>query len=150
MEMQAFGKAYAGAVAFAFAPDLPAAYYSWGVAPAKHADLVAAEAELKDANQRGPHWADPLKAWGDVLVKQGDTKDACAKYDEALKYALNWKELKEVREVLAKTRVDRAGRTRRYGSSADYALTRSSSPGKNSQGIILHQARGSANDAWIA
>ena len=22
-----------------------------------------AEGKLKDANQRGPHWADPLKAW---------------------------------------------------------------------------------------
>ena len=51
--------------------------------------------KLKDANQRGPHWADPLKAWGDVLVKQGKTK-------EALKYAPNWKQLKEAREALAK------------------------------------------------
>lgn len=24
--------------------------------------------KLKASNQRGPHWADPLKAWGDVLV----------------------------------------------------------------------------------
>jgi pentatricopeptide repeat protein len=30
-----------------------------------------------------------LKAWGDVLVKQGDMKDALAIYDEALKYAPN-------------------------------------------------------------
>ena len=82
-------KAYAEAVALA--PDLPAAYYSWGVALAKHGDLAGAEAKLKDANQRGPHWADPLKAWGDVLVKQGKPKEALAKYDEALKYAPNWK-----------------------------------------------------------
>jgi tetratricopeptide (TPR) repeat protein len=93
-------KAYAEAVALA--PDLPAAHYSWGVALAKHGDLVAAEAKFKDANHRGPHWADPLKAWGDVLVKQRNIKDALAKYDEALKYAPNWKELKEVRDALAK------------------------------------------------
>ncbi len=37
--------------------------------------------KLKDANQRGPHWADPLKAWGDVLAKQGKTKEALVKYD---------------------------------------------------------------------
>jgi hypothetical protein len=43
-----------------------------------------------------------LKAWGDVLVKQGNAKDALAKYDEALKYAPNWKELKDVREALTK------------------------------------------------
>jgi len=93
-------KAYAEAVALA--PDLPAAYYSWGVALARHGDLASADAKLKNANQRGPHWADPLKAWGDVLVKQGNTKEALAKYDEALKYAPNWKQLKDVRETAAK------------------------------------------------
>jgi tetratricopeptide (TPR) repeat protein len=93
-------KAYAEAVALA--PDLPAAYYSWGVALAKHGDLSGAEARLKDANQRGPHWADPLKVWGDVLVKQGKAKEALAKYDEAIKYAPNWKQLKEAREAAAK------------------------------------------------
>jgi tetratricopeptide (TPR) repeat protein len=93
-------KAYAEAVALA--PDLPAAYYSWGVALLKHGDLAGAEAKLKDANQRGPHWADPLKAWGDVLVKQGNAKEALAKYDEALKWAPNWKALKTVREALTK------------------------------------------------
>lgn len=93
-------QAYAKAVALA--PDLPAAYYSWGAALARHGDLDGAIAKLKVANQRGPHWADPLKAWGDVLVKQGHTKEALDKYNEALKYAPNWKELKDVREALAK------------------------------------------------
>lgn len=68
----------------------------------KHGDLAGAEAKLANANKRGPHWADPLKAWGDVLVKQAKAKDALAKYDEALKYAPNWKELMEVRDALAK------------------------------------------------
>jgi tetratricopeptide (TPR) repeat protein len=90
------------AEAVALAPDLPAAYYSWGVALAKHGDLSAAAAKLKDANQKGPHWADPLKAWGDVLVMQGKIKDALAKYDAALKYAPNWKQLKDAREALTK------------------------------------------------
>ncbi len=93
-------KAYAQAVALA--PDLPAGYYSWGVALGRHGDLAGAEAKLKDANQFGPHWADPLKSWGDVLVKQGKTKDALGKYDEALKYAPNWAALKEAREAVAK------------------------------------------------
>jgi tetratricopeptide (TPR) repeat protein len=83
-------------------PSLPAGYYSWGVALAKHGDLAGAAAKLELANQKGPHWADPLKAWGDVLVKQGNTKDALAKYDEASKYAPNWKQLHEAREALAK------------------------------------------------
>jgi tetratricopeptide (TPR) repeat protein len=95
-------KAYADAVSLA--PDLPAAYYSWGVALANHGDLDGAAVKLKVANQRGPHWADPLKAWGDVLAKQGRTKEALVKYDAALKYAPNWKELKEAREAAAKQR----------------------------------------------
>ncbi len=93
-------KAYAGAVALA--PDLPAAYYSWGVALAKHGDLAGAVAKLALANQKGPHWADPLKAWGDVLVRLGRSKDALGKYDQALKYAPNWKQLKDERQALAK------------------------------------------------
>jgi tetratricopeptide (TPR) repeat protein len=93
-------KAYADSVAVA--PDLPAGYYSWGVALARHGDLKGAETKLKDANQRGSHWADPLKAWGDVLAKQGHTKEALAKYDAALKYAPNWKQLKDAREALTK------------------------------------------------
>jgi predicted negative regulator of RcsB-dependent stress response len=40
-----------------------------------------------------------LKALGDVLVKQGKTKEALAKYNEALKYAPIWKQLKETREA---------------------------------------------------
>jgi tetratricopeptide (TPR) repeat protein len=44
-------KAYAEAVALA--PDLPAAYYSWGVALAKHGDLNGAAAKLRDAIRRG-------------------------------------------------------------------------------------------------
>jgi tetratricopeptide (TPR) repeat protein len=86
-------KAYADAVALA--PDLPAAYYSWGVALARHGDLDAAAAKLKAANERGPHWADPLKVWGDVLLKQHRTKEALAKYNAALRYAPNWKQLEE-------------------------------------------------------
>ncbi len=93
-------KAYADAVALA--PDLPAAYYSWGLTLVKHGDLASAETKLKDASQRGPHWADPLKAWGDALMKQGKSSEALAKYDEALKYAPNWTELKESREAMAK------------------------------------------------
>ena len=83
-------------------PSIPSGYYSWGVALAKHGDFEGAAAKLKDANQKGPHWADPLKAWCDVLVKQGNTKDALAKYEQALKFAPNWAALKAARDVAAK------------------------------------------------
>jgi tetratricopeptide (TPR) repeat protein len=90
-------QAYAQAVALA--PDLPAGYYSWGVALARHGDLASAIAKLGAANQHGPHWADPLKAWGDVLARQGHRSDAIAKYDEALRYAPNWSSLKQARDA---------------------------------------------------
>jgi tetratricopeptide (TPR) repeat protein len=87
--------------AVALAPDLPAAYYSWGVALARHGDFAGAEDKLKAANQRGPHWADPLKAWGDLLAKRGRWKDALAKYDAALKFAPNWVALRDARGAAA-------------------------------------------------
>lgn len=93
-------QAYTQAVALA--PDLPAGYYSWGVALANHGDLAGGLAKFQAANQRGPHWADPLKAWGDVLAKQGHWGAALAKYDEALKYAPRWAALKQARDAAAK------------------------------------------------
>jgi tetratricopeptide (TPR) repeat protein len=83
-------------------PSSPAGYYSWGLALLRHGNLAEATEKLRAANQRGPTWADPLKALGDVLVKQGHPQEALAKYDEALKYAPSWKQLKEAREAAAK------------------------------------------------
>jgi tetratricopeptide (TPR) repeat protein len=81
------------------APSIPSGYYSWGLALARHGDMVGAAAKFKDANLKGPHWADPLKAWGDVLAAQGKIKEALGKYDAALKYVPNWKPLKQAREA---------------------------------------------------
>lgn len=92
-------KAYTQAVALA--PDIPAAYYSWGAALARHSDVAGAEAKFKEANQRAPRWADPLKAWGDVLVRKGQKVAALAKYDEALKYAPQWAALTKARAQTA-------------------------------------------------
>jgi tetratricopeptide (TPR) repeat protein len=84
------------------APDLPMAYWQWGQTMLVRGDLAGATKQLALAHEKGPHFADPLKAWGDVLVKQGRPGEALAKYDEALKYAPNWKQLKETREATAK------------------------------------------------
>jgi len=90
------------AKAVALGPSLPAGYYSWGVALARHGDFPGAAAKLKQANQAGPHWADPLKTWGDVLMRQSDRKQAIQKYDEALKYAPAWVQLKAAHDAAAK------------------------------------------------
>ncbi len=84
------------------APDLPMAYYEWGEALLARGDLAGAARELSLAHAKGPHFADPLKAWGDVLVRQGQFQQALVRYDEALKYAPNWAALKEARDAAGK------------------------------------------------
>lgn len=93
-------KAYAASVALA--PDLPAGYYSWGLALARHGDLAGAAAALAAAHSHGPNWADPLKAWGDVLARQGRWAEALTKYDEALKDAPAWAALHQAHDVAAR------------------------------------------------
>jgi tetratricopeptide (TPR) repeat protein len=44
------------------------------------------------------------KEWGDVLAKQGRMKEALVKYNEALKYAPNWKQAKEACDAAANVR----------------------------------------------
>ncbi len=83
------------------APDLPMAYYEWGQALLARGDLSGAAREFSLAHDRGRHFADPLKAWGDVLAKQGDFKQALAKYDEALKDAPDWAALKQACDAAA-------------------------------------------------
>ncbi len=81
------------------APDLPWVYLHRGVSELKRGDLKRAETDLLTASGKAPHWADPLKAWGDVLAGEGNWKEALAKYDEALKYAPAWTELQQARDA---------------------------------------------------
>jgi tetratricopeptide (TPR) repeat protein len=84
------------------APSLPFAYSDWGEMLLAKGDLEGAIANFESAHRRTRHFADALKGWGDGLARQGRTKAALAKFDEALDYAPNWKELKTVREAVAK------------------------------------------------
>jgi tetratricopeptide (TPR) repeat protein len=65
-------------------------------------DINGAIEKFAGAHLHGPHFADPLKGWGDALARQGQWSSALAKYDEALEYAPNWKELKAARAAAAK------------------------------------------------
>ena len=42
------------------------------------------------ANRKGPHFADPLEMWGEVLIAKNRSDLALAKFEEASKYAPNW------------------------------------------------------------
>ena len=81
-------KDYAAAVALA--PSMPSGYFSWGDAFIGHRDYPNAIIKFKLANEKGGHWADPLKRWGDALVWMRRSDLALVKYEEASKYAPRW------------------------------------------------------------
>jgi tetratricopeptide (TPR) repeat protein len=72
------------------APSIPMAYADWGQALLDRGDAGAAIAKFKLANQKGPHFADPLEMWGEALMKQNRSDLALAKFTEAEKYAPHW------------------------------------------------------------
>jgi len=83
------------------APDMPTIYLHRGLSELARGDLGAAQADISTANAKAPHYADPLKAWGDLLAAEHRWKDALAKYDEALKYAPAWAALRQARTAAA-------------------------------------------------
>lgn len=82
-------------------PDIARAYVDWARLLAKHRRFEAAELRFTKAAEIAPNWADPLKYWGDALASQGKTAEALEKYDDALKRAPKWKELRQARARLA-------------------------------------------------
>ena len=53
-------------------------------------DAAGAIEKFKPANQKGPHFADPLEGWGEALMAKNQSHLALAKFAEAEKYAPNW------------------------------------------------------------
>ena len=47
-------------------------------------------AKFTIANQKGPHFADPLEGWGEALMAKNQSHLALEKFAEAEKYAPNW------------------------------------------------------------
>jgi len=50
-------------------------------------------AQFTLANQKGPHFADPLEGWGEALMAKNQSHLALEKFAEAEKYAPNWDRL---------------------------------------------------------
>jgi len=73
-----------------FGPSLPFADTDWGDILLRKGDLDEAIAKFKLANQKGPHFADPLEMWGEALIAKNRSDLALAKFEEADKYAPNW------------------------------------------------------------
>jgi tetratricopeptide (TPR) repeat protein len=72
------------------APSIPFAYADWGQMLLAKDDPDAAIAKFTVANQKGPHFADPLEMWGEALMTKNRSDLALAKFTEAEKYAPNW------------------------------------------------------------
>ena len=84
-------------------PDLPMVYLERGLWETERGQFAAAAADLSTAHAKAPHYAEPLKAWGDLLARQGRWRDALGKYDEALKSAPAWIELRQARALAARS-----------------------------------------------
>jgi tetratricopeptide (TPR) repeat protein len=76
--------------AVAAAPSIPMAYSEWGEALLARGKPDGAIAQFTLANQKGPHFADPLEMWGEALMAKNQSHLALAKFAEAEKYAPNW------------------------------------------------------------
>jgi tetratricopeptide (TPR) repeat protein len=72
------------------APSIPFAYTDWGHALLERGQPDAAIEKFKLANQKGPHFADPLEMWGEALMAKNQSHLALTKFAEADKYAPNW------------------------------------------------------------
>ena len=72
------------------APSIPYAYTDWGEMLLAKGDADGAIVKFWTANQKGPHFADPLEMWGEALIAKNRSDLALAKFEEAAKYAPNW------------------------------------------------------------
>jgi hypothetical protein len=72
------------------APSTPFAFTDWGRVLLDKGDADGAIAKFTLANQKGPHFADPLEGWGEALVTKKEPDAALAKFEDANKYAPNW------------------------------------------------------------
>jgi len=72
------------------APSIPFAYTEWGQALLERGKPDEAITQFIIANQKGPHFADPLEGWGEALIAKNQSHLALAKFAEAEKYAPNW------------------------------------------------------------
>jgi tetratricopeptide (TPR) repeat protein len=82
--------AYWFALVSARTPSIPFADTDWGAMLLAKGDADSAIAKFRDANRKGPHFADPLEMWGEALMLKKRSDLALAKFEEANKYAPNW------------------------------------------------------------
>jgi tetratricopeptide (TPR) repeat protein len=83
-------------------PQNAGSYFKRGIALSRMGKFREAADSYSQAIRLKPDYAEAHYALGTVLQQLGKLDDAIVAFREALKYAPNWKELKDVREALAK------------------------------------------------
>jgi tetratricopeptide (TPR) repeat protein len=71
-------------------PSIPFPDSEWGAMLLAKGDAAGAIAKFRNANQKGPHFADPLEMWGEALMLQNRSDLALAKFMDADQYAPHW------------------------------------------------------------
>jgi tetratricopeptide (TPR) repeat protein len=86
----AAGADYWFARAVSAAPSIPFAYSEWGAELLREGQYDAAIEKFREANLKGPHFADPLEMWGEALMAKNRSDLALSKFEDADKYAPRW------------------------------------------------------------
>jgi tetratricopeptide (TPR) repeat protein len=122
------GASYWYARAVSAAPSVPFAYADWGEMLLHEGDYDAAIAEFREANLKGPHFADPLEKWGEALVQEKRSDLALAKFEEAAKFAPNWGRLhlKWGEALVYAAKKDQAGKQFALASALDLSAAEKS------------------------
>jgi tetratricopeptide (TPR) repeat protein len=111
------------ALVSARAPLIPFADTDWGRMLMAKGDLDGAMAKFESANNKGPHFADPLEMWGEALIAQNRSGLALAKFEEANKYAPNWGRLHLKWGEASLWSGDKAGAQKQFAVASALALT---------------------------
>jgi tetratricopeptide (TPR) repeat protein len=120
------------------APDIPFAYADWGAMLLQKGDLDGAIAKFRLANEKGPHFADPLEYWGEALIRKNRSDLALAKFAQAAKYAPNWGRLHLKWGEALLWSGDKKGAQKQFAIAAHLDLT----PAEKSQLARMEAGRG--------
>ncbi len=107
------------------APSIPFAYADLGRVLLARGQYDAAIAKFALANQKGPHFADPLEYWGEALMQKNRSDLALAKFEEADKNAPHWGRLHLKWGEALLYAGDRAGAKKQFAIAARLDLTAS-------------------------
>ena len=84
------GAAFWFARAIHDAPSVPFAYADWGEMLLSEGKYDAAIEKFRQANLKGPRFADPLEMWSEALMLENRSDLALAKFEEANRYTPHW------------------------------------------------------------